>query len=187
MRIAEPKTIFVFILLLAGAGGSTYLASDFWSTDETRAKPELSLAYYLDSAELIGTGEDGEILYQVRAKRAEQTVGDDSVSINDVQMTYGPKQGLPWELSAREGRIPADASIVILMGDVVAVSGDTPETATTIRTQQIAINPHTLIATTQKKVVIEYSGRQINATGMKADFEANRLNLLSNVNGKFIP
>ncbi|NOR20879.1 MAG: hypothetical protein GQ538_12415, partial [Xanthomonadales bacterium] len=51
----------------------------------------------------------------------------------------------------------------------------------------LSIDPATRQATTQQKVVIEYNGRELNATGMNADFEANQLDLLSNVNGKFSP
>jgi LPS export ABC transporter protein LptC len=187
MYTPEPRAITRLILLLAGAGISSLLLVDTWEADKKPSKPELSLAYYLDQAELIGTGPDGKILYQVWTKRAAQTLGDESVDMEDVRMVYGPADGLPWELSAKQGQIPADASIIKLSGDVIAKSGRTQQDTTTIRTDNLSIDPATRLATTNEKVVIEYNERELNATGMAADFEANRLDLLSNVNGKFSP
>ena len=187
MNSPEPRTVVRLILLLAGAGISGLLLVNTRETGERQSKPELSLAYYLDQAELIGTGPDGKILYQVWTRRAEQTLGDESVILEDVRLVYGPPDGLPWELAANKGQIPADASTIELRGNVVAKSGKTDEDTTTIRTAALSINPKTRQAQTRQKVVIEYNGREINATGMDADFEANRLNLLSNVHGKFAP
>ena len=183
----EPRKILYFAVLLAGAVSSSLIVIDMWDDDDKPAKPELSLAYYLDSAELIGTGPDGSIVFQVWTDRAEQMRGDDSVNLNKLRMVYGPADGQPWELTANSGRIPADASIIELRGDVVATSGEKGTNKTIIRTQQLDIDPETRQAETKQKVAIDYNGRILNATGMEANFETNRLNLLSNVNGKFAP
>jgi len=68
----------------------------------------------------------------------------------------------------------------------VATTGDS-ENQTTVRTFYLDIDPETREAFTQDEVVIEYNGREVNATGMRANFATNQLNLLSNVNGKFAP
>ena len=187
MYTPEPRTVVKLVLLAAGATISSLMLIDSWNTEKKLSKPELSLAYYLDKAELIGTGPDGKILYQVWTKRAQQTVGDESIDMSAVRMIYGPPDGLPWELAARKGKIPADASIIELSDNVIATSGRNEQDTTTIRTNELAIDPATRQATTRQKVVIEYNGRELNATGMQADFEANRIDLLSNVNGKFAP
>jgi LPS export ABC transporter protein LptC len=183
----EPRTVFSLALLLGGAVISSVILINTKPDEEKAAKPELSLAYYLDQAELTGTGADGRILYQVRTRRAAQTVGDESIQMQDVEMIYEPRDGLPWEMVAAAGRIPADASIIELSGNVVAKTAEGQNNETTIRTESLNIDPATLQASTDQEVVIEFSGREINATGMRADFESNQLNLLSNVNGKFVP
>ncbi len=187
MHTPEPLNVIRFVLLAAGATISSLMLVDTWTTDEKASKPELSLAYYLDKAELVRTGPDGKILYRIWTQRAQQTVGDGSIDMDDVRMVYGPTDGLPWELQANKGKIPADARTIELSGNVIATSGHGKEDTTTIRTEKLSIDPATRQATTRLKVVIEYNGRELNATGMKADFEANQINLLSNVNGKFLP
>jgi LPS export ABC transporter protein LptC len=97
-----------------------------------------------------------------------------------------PGGAAPWELQANSGNIPADTSIIKLRGNVIAVSRNGRD-RTIIRTQRLNIDPETREATTNRKVIVEFNGRKINATGLLANLETNRLELLSNVNGKFVP
>jgi LPS export ABC transporter protein LptC len=183
----EPRTILSLTLLFIGAVLSAFIVSGLGKEDRKPARAELSLAYYLDQAELTGTGPDGEMLFQVWARRAEQSLDDSSIEMDEVRMVYGPHTALSWELNARTGRIPADASIIELRGNVVAVSAAEGSIPTIIRTQRLDINPETRQAETAHKVILEFDGRIVNATGMRANFETNELQLLSNVNGKFLP
>jgi LPS export ABC transporter protein LptC len=187
LNTPEPRTILSLTLLLIGAILSAFIVSGAWKEGSKPARAELSLAYYLDQAELTGTGPDGKMLFQVWTRRAAQSLGDSSIQMDEVRMVYGPPTALPWELNANTGRIPADASIIELRGDVVAVSAAEGTQATVIRTQRLDINPTTRQANTAHKVTLEFDGRIINATGMRANFETNELQLLSNVNGKFLP
>ena len=183
----EPRTVVRLVLLLAGAAISSLLLVNTRTTEDNESTPELSLAYYLNKAELISTGPDGKMLYQVWTEQASQSLGDKSINLENVRLVYVPPAGLAWELAADKGNIPEDASTIELRGQVIAISGDKEADTTTIRTNALSVNPTTRQATTRQKVVIEYNGRELHATGMEADFEANRLNLLSNVNGKFEP
>ena len=182
----NARFVVTVAVLLAGAIVTSLILIDSREKDDG-TKPELSLAYYLDEAELVGTGEDGAVLFRVWTDRAEQQRDNNSVELIRQRLLYGPPDQLPWELEARRGHIPPDAGIITLSGNVVARSGDEPENRTTIRTEKLDIYSATRQATTEEKVAIEYNGRILNATGMEADFEANRLSLLSNVNGKFNP
>ena len=56
-----------------------------------------------------------------------------------------------------------------------------------LRTERLDIEPDTRNAMTTEDVTLEFEGRQIDATGMQANFETNSLKLLSNVNGRFLP
>lgn len=187
MTLPAPRTILAFILLLAVALASTYLLSSLREDDETPDEPRLSLAYYLDNARLTGTGQDGSILYQVTTKRAAQPRNQDRIRLQRVRMVYGPPTALPWELRANRGYIPAAADVIELHGNVVAVSVDEGREPMIIRTERLDIEPDTRNATTTDDVILEFEGRQIDATGMQANFETNNLRLLSNVNGRFLP
>jgi len=187
MTLPEPRNLLAFVALVAGAVASTFLV--FRNSDDSQVaeKPTLSLAYYLNNAELTGTTEDGAVLYRLRADRAEQNTADASIELQLIDLNYGPAGGPTWNVRANEGRIPAAAEVIELAGDVRAVSGDVPGGRTEIRTQQLDISPDTMLATTGARVAVLFDGHQLNGTGMEANFKTNRLSLLANVNGKFTP
>jgi len=187
MNTPEPRAILSLVMLLIGAVVSGFIVSDTWKEDSKPARAELSLAYYLDRAELTGTGPDGKMLFQIWARRATQSLSDSSIEMDEVRMVYGPPTALPWEIHADAGRIPADTSIIELTGNVVATSTTDGKSSTVIKTQRLDVNPATRQANTTSKVTIEFDGRTVNAIGMRANFETNELQLLSNVNGKFLP
>jgi LPS export ABC transporter protein LptC len=149
--------------------------------------PRLSIAFYLNQAQLIGTGKDGKILYRVNTASAKQNLEDSSVDMNDVYMTYEPAGNIPWNLAADSGRIPPDGKFIELSGRVIAISQTAVDPATIIRTTQLEVEPETSIARSEHQVIVEREGEQVNGTGLEADLKTNHIQLLSNVNGKFSP
>jgi LPS export ABC transporter protein LptC len=187
VTLPSSRTVSAFVLLLAAALISTYIVSSVEDDDTTDTRPKLSVAYFLDKAQLTGTDKDGKILYQVWAQHAEQSKTEQHINLTKVRMVYGPPTALPWEVRADMGYIPADAAVIELHGNVVASSVDEGSLPTIIRTERLDVNPATRDAMTTEDVTLEYGGRIIDATGMQANFETNDLKLLSNVHGRFLP
>jgi LPS export ABC transporter protein LptC len=154
-------------------------------------------------------GQDGNILYRVTAAEAAQSLDDESIRMTDVHLIYEPASDIPWDMVADTGRIPPDGNIIQLEGRVLAVSRDGNESATTIRTSYLEVDPERRTANTEarvivefdkrkvnatglqadleRNVIVEFDKRKVNATGLQADLERNKFKLLSNVNGKFFP
>jgi LPS export ABC transporter protein LptC len=185
--LPEPRTLISLALLAAGAVGSSLLLLNTGQDKQKPEPPELSLAFYLNKAELTGTGPNGEIVYQVWTEKAAQATGDESIAMDNVRMVYGPPDNIPWKLRANSGSIPASARIIRLSGDVVATAGDGDANQMTIRTQQMDIDPATREASSSSEVAIDYDGRILNAVGMRANLESKQLTLLAEVNGQFTP
>jgi lipopolysaccharide export system protein LptC len=183
----EPRTIVALTLLAAAAAGSSLLLLDTGPEKKRLAPPELSLAFFLNKAELTGTGKNGEIVYQVWTDKAAQSTQDASISMERVRMVYGPPDRIPWKLRADTGNIPADARVIHLQGNVVATAGDDVQKRVVIRTEQMDIDPATREASTDREVAIDYNGRILNALGMRANLDSNQLQLLADVNGTFLP
>jgi lipopolysaccharide export system protein LptC len=176
------------LALSLGALGSAILLQLNTSDDAgTEFGPRLSIGYYMNEAQLSGTGDDGRILYQARAASAAQDLEDGTVKLQDVYVTYDPATEIPWALQANSGRIPRDGNIIELRGNVVARTRDEGRPPMTIRTDYLELDTETYIADTQEKVAIDYTSNKVFATGMRAFFKEDRLQLLSNVNGKFVP
>jgi LPS export ABC transporter protein LptC len=187
MELPSTGTWLRFVLLAAAAIASTVLFLQTRPPKVDPIKARLSLAYYLDQAELTGTGPDGDTLYRVRTARASHTVEDNSIAMTDVEMIYTPDSPEGWNLNATRGRIPADANIIELTGTVVVTPGENNSAGTTITTNRLDVDPATRQARTSQPVVVDYEGQTLNAVGMEADLKRNRVKLLSDVNGEFAP
>lgn len=174
--------------LAAVAFATWYVARP--SSDGDEPAPSLDAAhsgYYLKSARILGTGEDGQLLYELRAREAEQQ-GADQVSFTDVQFNYSPQSDIPWTVSADTATLYRGEGRVQLEGHVSALSRESfAGNDTEIRTQTLDVFPDDFLAETDERVQIRIGERSLTATGMLASLRDNQVKLKSNVRGKFAP
>jgi len=175
-------------MLTTAALGSWYLAQQGTTADtETTALESPNRGYYLKSARILGTGPDGGLLYEIQAKHAEQ-LGDEEIAFTDVLINYSPASDVPWIVSADSALISQGEKLVRLSGHVRALSNEGfSGNDTEIRTQYLELDPERYVAETDQRVQIRIGFRSLTATGMLASLNENRLELKSNVNGKFVP
>jgi LPS export ABC transporter protein LptC len=182
------RTLTGLILLAAAALGSWYLARSL-TPPEVIETPGSILrdGFYLRSARLLGTDDAGQLLYEIEAEYAEQ-LGAVEVEFQNVQIRYAPAADVPWTLNADTAIITDGQPRVRLRGHVTAVSeqGFSGE-VTEIRTDYMEFEPDTFLAETDQRVQIRIGARSLTATGMLALLQDNRLQLKSNVSGKFVP
>lgn len=184
----SPRLVVVLSLLTAAALYSWYLARTDRDGDTDRPQVESEhFGYYLSSARILGTGADGSLLYEIEAVRAEQR-SDNRIEFSDVRINYSPESDVPWTIFADTATIFPNEQRVLLAGHVRAVSdqgfsGDETE----IRTPLLEFDPQAYVAETDARVQIRIGSRSLTATGMLASLNENRLELQSNVSGRFIP
>ena len=177
-----------FAALLLVAIGSWYVARKLGKTEivDTTASV-ISDGYYLRSARILGTGDDGHLLYEIEADYAEQQDGQ-VIAFQNVQIRYSDGVNVPWVLNADAATISQNPERIILKGHVRAVSTEGFDgKATEIRTQYLEFEPDAYRAETDSRVQIRIGSRSLTATGMLALLQENRLELKSNVSGKFVP
>lgn len=184
----SARNILLTILLSCAAAASWYLAQQYRADDGDNAGIEATQrGYYLKSARILGTGPDGSLLYQIQARHAEQQ-GDEQISFTDVLINYSPASEVPWIVNADSAMIHQGERRVRLSGHVRAVSSEGfSGNDTEIRTQYLELDPEAYVAETDERVQIRIGARSLTATGMLASLRENRLELKSNVNGKFVP
>jgi lipopolysaccharide export system protein LptC len=184
----DARAIFTMIGLVAAAVLTGLL---LFRTEARREGPtpgpQLGTGYYLRNARLTGTGSDGRTLYLLSARSVTQTLADGSVALEAVNLDYDPGAEAPWNVRADTGRVPAGANTIQLTGNVVAATRDTGQPAATIRTDYLEFDPETYIAATDREVTIDYAGGTVHATGMRAMLRDDRLQLLSDVTGHYVP
>lgn len=184
----QTREVLIIGVLAAGAIASWYVARP-QPEEETRTASfdAARRGYYLRSARILGTGADGQLLYELTAREAEQ-LGTNQVSFTDVHLNYSPQSDVPWIVNADTATIHADEQRVQLEGHVSAISREGfSGNDTEIRTQYLEIYPEEFIAETDERVQIRIGERSLTATGMLASLKDNQVKLKSNVRGKFAP
>ena len=177
----------VLATLTAAALGSWYLARQDRAQDTAAPVDVSQRGYYLKSARILGTGEDGSPLYEIRAERAEQRDAD-RIDFTNVLINYSPTSEVPWSVNADTATIERQRNRVLLRGHVRAVSREGfSGNDTEIRTQYLELDPEAYLAETDERVQIRIGARSLTATGMLASLKDNTLELKSNVSGKFVP
>ena len=183
----SPKNLLTFTVLAAGTIASWYLARPDGSSSDSPSFNAAQRGYYLKSARILGTGPNGEPLYELLAEHAEQQ-DDNRVSFTDVRLNYSPESEVPWIVNADTATVFADERIVLLEGHVIALSLEAYSgNDTEIRTQYLEIDPENFVAETDEHVQIRIGSRSLTATGMLASLKDNQVQLKSDVSGKFAP
>jgi LPS export ABC transporter protein LptC len=177
-----------FTLLLITAVGSWYLSNTFRSPEISKTVSDTSFGgFYLKAARILGTDDNGDLLYEIEADYAEQQQ-DNQIELQNVRVRYSTGADVPWTINADLATINDDEEILRLSGHVIAVSNEGfSGQVTEIRTPVLEIDPDSYTAETDSRVQIRIGSRSLTATGMLALLRDNRLQLKSNVSGKFVP
>lgn len=176
----------LLLLVAAVASGVLVLRNDEKVSDRA-SKPELGIGYYMKQAELVRIDENGRVLYRVQTDEATQRTRDGIIELDLVLVSYDPLTEVPWDLRADKGQILPDRNIIQLSGDVIAKTRGEIQAPIRISTDYLELDTETYIADTDRDVTIDYTNNKVFATGLRAFLKEERLQLVSNVNGKFIP
>jgi lipopolysaccharide export system protein LptC len=184
----NPKNVLGFVLLVLAAAGSWYLTGSLRTpgTDNIPRTAQ-SEGFYLRSARVFGTSSDGKPLYEIEAEYAEQRPNEE-LEFQNVSISYSPEASVPWTLNADTATIGRNQEQLVLSGHVVALSTEgLSGEVTEIRTEHLVFDPATYRAETDSRVQIRVGSRSLTATGMLALLQEDRLQLKSNVSGRFFP
>ena len=168
--------------------GTWYLARDKGGDDlDVVPYDTAHRGYYLKSARILGTAEDGSLLYEIEAEHAEQEASD-RIEFKEVRIRYSPTTDVPWVVHADEATLQEGSPRIALRGYVRAVSSTGDESQDTeIRTQYLELDPERYVAETDERVQVRFGSRSLTATGMLASLNDDRIELKSNVRGKIVP
>jgi LPS export ABC transporter protein LptC len=182
------RNLLTFVALTFAAIGSWYLATSLQSPEVTRTLTSaVHEGFYLRSARILGTDAAGDLLYSIEAEYGVQQSNED-IELQNVKIRYSAGADVPWTISADLATIERDRTMLRLTGHVTAVSNEGfAGQITEIRAALLDIDPDNYKAETDSRVQIRIGSRSLTATGMLASLHDNRLQLKSNVSGKFVP
>jgi LPS export ABC transporter protein LptC len=182
------RNIFAFCALLIVAIASWYLASMNKPGEIVQTITDTEFGgFYLRAARILGTGDDGQLLYEIEAEYGEQRENNE-IELQNVRINYSSSANVPWTINADAALVSDNLDLLQLSGHVVAVSEEGfSGQVTEIRAPLLIIEPGSYKAETDSRVQIRIGSRSLTATGMLALLQENRLQLKSNVSGKFVP
>ena len=141
--------------------------------------------FYMRDAKSVEYNQLGKVRFRFKATDVNHFPQGDFTLVNNPDMTLFRK-GSPWNIISKEGHISPDGKIITLTKDV-KLRGGTPEQPLQMETQSITILPDKNLAKTKQKVLIINNSGRINAKGMNAYLDENRMELLSNVKVRHDP
>lgn len=177
----------VFIALAALAAGSWWLNQrlDAPPADaEERPAPD---GFYMTEAEITTAGADGLPRYRVIADEIRQSALGGPTELREVRVEYNIYSPSPWLMTTPEGVLSNDQAFLELWGgvEVVGESGDHGRTSVT--TERLEIDTATHMARSQVRVDLALGQQRLSGVGMVAHLLEERLQLQSEVNGRFLP
>jgi LPS export ABC transporter protein LptC len=183
----SPRAISLTVVLTAAALASWYLARSNRAVDADEAAYDpVHRGYYLKNARILGTRDDGSLLYEIEAAHAEQQAKD-RIEFTEVRIRYSPDADVPWVVHADAATLREGEPRIALRGQVRAVGKSGDDQDAEIRTQYLELDPERYVAETDERVQIRIGARSLTATGMLASLNDNTVELKSNVRGKIVP
>jgi len=184
---ANIRNVLVLLALCAAAGASWFWNRPGENVPQAVRPSEVPRGYYLRDATLFGTDDDGRVIYEIRAGRAEEKPDTNDLSLERVEVQYRPATDVHWRLSASTGEAPADGSSLVLAGDVELTSGPVDGESTVIRTDRLQLDPQRYVASSEEPISVFVGEGRLDAVGIRAYLKDDRLELESEIHGNFVP
>lgn len=143
--------------------------------------------FYMTEAEITTAGPEGLPRYRVIAEEIRQRSLDGPTLLNQVRVEYNIYSPNPWLLTAPEGVLSADQDELELWGGVNVLSESSDHGSTSLTTERLRVDIAANIARTSAPVELTVGPQQVNAVGMVAYLLEERLQLQSEVHGRFLP
>ena len=184
MTRSGPTTLLVLIGL---AAGSWWLAQrDADEPPPASAALSAQPGYYLRDATLEQTDATGRMTLRVHSARAAQQGDQGPVHLEQLEVHYFPEPGQDWLMTSAAGSLPPAGRVVEFEGDVrLRAAAAAAATGAVVRTEHLALDVDSTLATTADPVRIEFGPHAVVARGLRADLKRETLRLESAVNGTF--
>lgn len=175
-----------FIGLTAMAAASWWLNAQLGAPEAVEERP-VPEGFYMSEAEITTPGADGLPRYRLVADEIRQRALGGPTLLREVRLEYNLYSSSPWLLTAPEGELSADQELLELWGGVEVIGDSGEHGRTTLSTPRLQVDTETHVARTEEAVDLSLGAQQLSAVGMVAHLLEERLQLQSQVHGRFLP
>lgn len=174
------------VLLAVLAGGAWWLNNRLHAPAPVESRPAPD-GFYMLGAQITAPDAEGLPRYRLIAEEIRQVALGGETLLKDVRVEYNVYSASPWLLTAPEGSVSADHEVLELWGgvDLIGDSGDHGPARLT--TDRLEVEIDTSIAHSDDPVTLVLGPQELHAVGLVAYLLEERLQLESQVNGRFLP
>jgi len=181
-------TALLLIVLLAVVSG--------WIFDSIEKKPGTTKQkvrhipdYFLKNFTATTMNNKGKPAYQIKAHHLEHYPDDDSMKLQHPLFTFYSDNKKNWTAQADEAQLMSNSEIIHLTGNVILNQvGDAKNKQMPIqlKAEQLTIEVENNIAHSKSKVQLNKGKSYIQAVGMRADLNKNKIEFLSKTRSHYV-
>lgn len=183
--VSTGRLAFVFLVGLAST--SWWLSQRLEGPAPVVGERPAPDGFYMTEAEITTAGADGLPRYRVIADEIRQATLGGPTHFRDVRVEYNIYSPSPWLLTAPQGALSADQALLELWGGVEVIGESADHGRTAAEMERLAIDTTTHVASTGSPVDLSLGPQQVSAIGMVAYLLEDRVQLQSQVHGRFLP
>lgn len=182
----DLRNRLALVLLAALAGSAWWLNNRMQEPApvDTRPAPD---GYYMTGAEITVPDAEGLPQYRLVAEEIRQVALGGETLLTDVRVEYNVYSATPWLLTAPSGSVSADQEVLELWGGVDIVGDSSDHGPARLSTERLAVDVETSIARSDAPVTLALGPQELHAVGLVAHLLEERLQLQSDVHGRFLP
>lgn len=181
----RKRSLAALGLLTLAVVGATAL----WQLRPTPAPPpppSVRSDYVLEDFELTSLDDKGKESFSVQAPHLERDPRGKSLTMRLPQFSFPDKDGGRWQATSGSAWV-AEKGVEVRLIDKVEMIGPPSPTGerTQFSTQHLQVFPKQDLAQSQDPVTIRRADSILQGTGLRADMNAKRVQLLANVKGHY--
>jgi lipopolysaccharide export system protein LptC len=178
--------MLLLILLLVTVAATTWLARRQDVSRDLLPEAARGPDAWADDVSLRVLDTTGRPAYNLTAAHVAWYPGDDQLALRAPRLDVTRPDGTRWQLTAEHGRTSRARDPVSLIGIVtIQRLADSSQKPLTITTADVTVLPNARMAVTEAEARIDGQGYAIDTRGLTADLANNRLELRSQVRGRF--
>ena len=174
--------------LLAVATVAGLAVWDLRPKAQQRAATASRSDYILENFELTSLDENGKESFSVKAPHLERDRGGKSLTIQLPQFSFPDKKEGRWLATSTSAWVAEKGVEVRLTNKVEMLGPPSPlGEITRFSTEHLQIFPKQDLALSEDPVTISRANSILHGTGLRADMQTHRIQLLANVKGRYAP
>ena len=185
---AAKQAAWLLIALLALAGSGWYFASStpvIKLDDQTLSTTPDTIISQLTVQQF---DVKGQLSHYLQTPLLRHIPLDDTHLLDTPHIIIAQPNQPVWEIHARKAVALRGGEKITFKNDVIIhQKKDEHREETTLNTEELIYFPKKKLATTQKEITIVQAKNTVRSTGMKAWLAENRVKLLNNARGTYVP